>query len=156
MKLKITLSLLAIPLVMQANMYQKDLQVFTVNTAEKKCTTPLTFVYKGDREGYAKEILKDSTELSRIFLHGAGVSTSAMAAGGSIGQSLAGGLATGLAVGLIQGAADAVRNDFEYLYVTECNSGENRTRLMTLVVSNDKLTQEQVDGLAKEDQARSK
>ena len=156
MKLKTTLSLLAVPLVMQANMYQKDLQVFTVNTAEKKCTTPLAFVYKGDREGYAKEIQKDSKELSRIFLHGAGVSTSAMAAGGSIGQSLAGGLATGLAVGLIQGAADAVRNDFEYLYVTECNSGENRTRLMTLVVSNDKLTQEQVDGLAKEDQARSK
>jgi hypothetical protein len=154
MKKRLLLSLMIVPLAIQANMYQKNLQVFTVNTAEKRCSSPLHLVYKGTKEGYAAEIAKHKDDIAMATLGGADFATKALAHGGGA-DAIVGGLVVGLGVFAIKGLADAITGDSEYLYVTECNSGSNKTRLMTLVVSNDKLSEAQWVQLAKKDQARS-
>lgn len=147
MKRKIlTVALTMLPMIASANMYKKDLQAFTVNTAEKRCTAPLHLIYKGDKVGYAKEIAKDEQEMTRAVIGGTSVALSSGVASGAM---------TGLAVFAIQGLVDSATGDYEYLYVTECNSGENRTRLMTLVVSNTAMNESSWVSLAKKDQARS-
>lgn len=154
MKTKILLPLLALPLLLQANEYKKNLQVFTVNTAEKRCASPLHLVYKGTKDGYGVQIAKHQQDIAMATLGGADFTSKALQMGGGA-DALAGGLIVGLGVFAVQGIGDAITGDNEYLYVTECNSGAAKTRLMTLVVSNDKLTETQWVGLAKRDQARS-
>ena len=154
MKKLLLLSLMTLPFILQANEYQKNLQVFTVNTAEKRCSSLLHLVYKGSKEGYGAEIAKHKNDIAMATLGGADFATKALAHGGGA-DAIAGGLVVGLGVFAIKGIADAFTGDSEYLYVTECNSGSNKTRLMTLVVSNDKLSESQWVQLAKKDQARS-
>jgi hypothetical protein len=154
MKKTIWLSLLTLPLMLTANEYHKNLQVFTVNTAEKRCSSPLQVVYKGTKEGYGVEIAKHKDDIAMATLGGADFATKALA-GGAGADALAGGLIVGLGVFAVNGIANAITGDSEYLYVTECNSGANKTRLMTLVVSNDKLSEAQWVQLAKKDQSRS-
>jgi hypothetical protein len=154
MKKTIWLSLLTLPLMLTANEYHKNLQVFTINTAEKRCSTPLHLVYKGTKKGYGAEIAKHKDDLARATLGGADFATKALAHGGGA-DALVGGLVVGLGVFAIGGIANAITGDSEYLFVTECNSGKSKTRLMTLVVSNNKLSEAQWVQLAKKDQSRS-
>ncbi len=142
----ITLSLLCIASLSQANEYQKNLQVFTVNTAEHTCTTQPHLVYKGDKVGYGKEIAKHKDDLIFATLGGA---QTTLNGGGALG-----GLVVGIGVLGINSLITAATGDNEYLYVTECNTGTNKTRLMTLVVSNDKMSEAQWIAVAKKDQLR--
>lgn len=146
MKRTVFLSIAVLPVLLMANHYEKNLQVFTVNTAEQRCTTPLKLIYKGDKAGYAKEIAKNKDDVISSVFDGA----QTMLDGGG----LAGGLIVGLGVLGVNSLVDAAVGDYEYLYVTECNSGENKTRLMTLVVSNDKMSELQWVSAAKRDQIR--
>lgn len=147
MKKNILITALAmVPIMASANMYKKDLQVFTLNTAEKRCETPLRLIYKGDKARYAKEIAKDKDEMTRAVFGGASM---------ALNNGLAGGVVGGLAVFAVQGLVDAATGDHEYLYVTECNSGANKTRLMSLVVSNTAMSESAWTSLAKQDQVRS-
>jgi len=137
---KILLSLACIvPMVASANEYKTDLQVFTANTAKKRCATTPQLIYKGDRAGYAKSMSKTGDQADYAAL-----------------TAIAGGLAVGAIVFSVTALADAATGDYEYLYVTECNSGANKTRLMTLVVSNNSLGEAQWVSAAKRDQARSR
>jgi len=142
----IVLAFALVPMLLSANKYEKNMQVFTVNTAEKRCTTPLKLVYKGDKSGYGKEIAKHKDDVTFAVFGGAQTILD--------GGGLAGGLVVGLGVLGVNSLVDAAVGDYEYLYVTECNSGENKTRLMTLVVSNDKMSEAQWIAAAKRDQAR--
>jgi hypothetical protein len=130
-----------------ANEYHKNLQVFTANTARIPCKTTPVLVYKGDRKGYAQEIAKVKDAMVEGALDGGQlVATSGLVSGA----------VAGLAVFAIKGIYEAATGDYEYLYVAECNSGKERTRLMTLVVSNDKLSEGKWISIAKKDQARSR
>lgn len=139
--------LAVLPVLTMANEYHKNLQVFTANTAHIPCKTAPVLVYKGDRIGYAKEISKANDRMVEGALDGGQLIAS---------TGLVAGAVAGLAVMAIKGIHDAATGDYEYLYVTECNSGSKRTRLMTLVVSNDKLSESQWISIAKKDQARSR
>lgn len=140
-------ALTMLPMMASANMYKKNLQVFTANTAEKRCSTPLHLVYKGNKEGYGTAISKDTDELNRAIIGGLD--------SGFKGGGVGGGVAVGAIVFAVNGVVGAATGDYEYLYVTECNKGVNRTRLMTLVVSNTQLSESTWVSLAKKDQARS-
>ena len=145
---KALIGLLAVlPILTIANEYHKNLQVFTANTAEIPCKTTPVLVYKGDRKGYAEEISKAKDRAVVGALDGAQLINNTGLVNGAI---------AGLAVFAIHSIHDAATGDYEYLYVTECNSGKDRTRLMTLVVSNDKLSEGKWISIAKKDQARSK
>jgi len=146
MNKKILLGLLCTVSLSMANEYHKNLQVFTVNTAEKRCTTPLKLVYKGNKAGYGKEIAKHKDDVTFAVLGG----TQTVLDGGG----LEGGLVVGLGVLGVNSLVDAAVGDYEYLYVTECNSGKNKTRLMTLVVSNNKMSESQWTAAAQRDQVR--
>ena len=73
----------------------------------------------------------------------------------NLGQSLAMGGAFALVGVVVKGISDEIRRDHEYLYIVECNSGQNVTRLITHILSNDKLEEAQWVEMAKRDQARS-
>lgn len=136
-----------LPVLTMANEYHKNLQVFTANTARIPCKTTPVLVYKGDRKGYAQEIAKAKDRMVEGALDGGQlVATSGLVSGA----------VAGLAVFAIKGIHEAATGDYEYLYVTECNSGNERTRLMTLVVSNEKLSEDKWISIAKKDQARSR
>ena len=139
--------LIGAPLVLMANEYHKNLQVFTANTAKKACKTTPRLVYKGDRTGYAKSISKMGDIATESALGGAGAAAAAGVAAAPV---------VGLAVFGILSAVDVATSDHEYLYVTECNSGADRTRLMTLVVSNSALSEPEWTAIAQRDQARSR
>ncbi len=142
------IGLLAIvPILTMANEYHKNLQVFTSNTARIPCRTTPVFIYKGDRQGYAKEISKAKDKLVENTLTGAQLINNTGLINGAI---------AGIAVVAIQSIYSSATSDYEYLYVTECNSGNQKTRLMTLVVSNTKLSENKWIDIAKKDQARSK
>jgi len=137
---KILLSLICLtPILVSANEYKTDLQVFTSNTAKKRCATTPRLIYKGDRAGYAKSMSKTGDQADYAAL-----------------TAISGGLAVGAIVFSVNSLASAITGDYEYLYVTECNSGANKTRLMTLVVSNNALGESQWVAAAKRDQARSR
>ena len=137
---KILLSLICLaPIMASANEYKTDLQVFTSNTAKKRCATAPQLIYKGDRAGYAKSMSKMGDQADYAAL-----------------TAIAGGLAVGAIVFSVTSLASAATGDYEYLYVTECNGGANKTRLMTLVVSNNSLSEAQWVATAKRDQARSR
>jgi hypothetical protein len=145
---KAFIGLLAVlPVLTMANEYHKNLQVFTANTARIPCKTTPVLVYKGDRQGYAQEIAKAKDRAVIGALDGAQLINN---------TGLINGAVAGLAVFAIHSINEAATSDYEYLYVTECNSGSERTRLMTLVVSNDKLSESKWISIAKKDQARSK
>jgi len=145
---KVFIGLLAVmPVLTMANEYHKNLQVFTANTARIPCKTTPVLVYKGDRKGYAQEIAKAKDRMVEGALDGGQlVATSGLVSGA----------VAGLVVFAIKGINEAATGDYEYLYVTECNSGKDRTRLMTLIVSNDKLSESKWISIAKKDQARSR
>jgi len=137
---KILLTLICfVPIMVSANEYKTDLQVFTANTAKKRCSTVPQLIYKGDRAGYSKSMSKTGDQADYAAL-----------------TAISGGLAVGAIVFSVNSLASAITGDYEYLYVTECNSGANKTRLMTLVVSNNALGESQWVAAAKRDQARSR
>ena len=154
MNKKILLGLFCMVSFIHANEYHKNLQVFTVNTAEKRCTTPLHVVYKGDKNGYGREVAKQSDDIMHAALGGTRRALNGLQSS-SGADALTGGIIVGLGVFAINKITDGITGDNEYLYVTECNSGENRTRLMTLVVSNDKMSEAQWTATAKKDQSGS-
>lgn len=165
-----------------ADNYSENLMVFTSNTMERGCTTAPAVIYQGTKKDYVEFFKKEMNELAATAkanesgsVDKSGLVTSvglgaqnalnsvAVAANGALLASgkdmLAHGLA-GMGVGLAHMAINAGINesmmDYEYLYVTECNkNSSDRTRLMTLVVSNDKLEEPKWIELAKEDQAKA-
>lgn len=138
MKKKLLPLLCIVPILASANEYQTNVQVFTSNTAGKPCTTTPQMVYKGNRFNYAEHMSK----------------TGDAAVYGALFSLL--GLGVGAAVFGIGATSEALVGDNEYLYVTECNSGADKTRLMTLVVSNNKMSEAQWLPLAQKDQTRGK
>ena len=140
---------------LSANQYQKNVQVFTVNTAQKRCSTPLHVVYQGNKEGYGVEVAKYKEEIASAVR--GGTQTALTNLQGSVSaDAITGGAIVGAGVIVLNSVVNGITGDNEYLYVTECNRGKEKTRLMTLVVSNDKMSPSAWIALAKQDQAKAK
>lgn len=158
--------LFLLPIFTIADSYSENLMIITANTMEKKCTNIPHEIFKGTRDNYAQQnrILSQAVSdtavfalNSKPFIEGAaravvGVGKSA---GANLTQGLEQGVAGGVAIALGNVAVRAVIGDNEYLYVTECNEGDERTRLMTLVVSNSSMSEDEWVKLAKEDQEKA-
>ncbi|MBD3840027.1 MAG: hypothetical protein IE878_06560 [Epsilonproteobacteria bacterium] len=157
--------LFLLPVFSIADSYSENLMVITANTAEKRCTNTPSVVFKGTRADYADQNFKLSQGLqdatlialnSKDFIEGAARS---VVGAGDVGANLAQGLKNGLALGVatvaVGIAVNAAISDHEYLYVTECNEGDERTRLMTLVVSNSSMSEDAWVKLAKDDQEKA-
>lgn len=164
-KNKKLLSLLfLLPIIASADSYYENLQIMTANTMEKKCANTPHLIFQGKRIDYAQqnfEISKGLTDAalvalnSKAFIEGSARSVVGIGdAGANIGKGLKEGLAVGVATVAVGIAVNAAISDNEYLYVTECNEGDERTRLMTLVVSNSSLSEDEWTKLAKEDQEK--
>ncbi len=142
-----------------ADMYKHDLQVFTANTMEIPCSGTPKILFFGEYEKVAKQSaqeIKDAIN-SGISLAGSSVS-SWVGAGGIDGSSLGAHIGAGLIGNLIgtgiKNAVYASIDDPEYLMISECNSGTQYTRLITMVISNEKLTLDVAKKLATADQIK--
>ena len=163
-KMKLKWAFLLLPIIASADSYYENLQIMTANTMEKKCANTPHLIFQGKRIDYAQqnfEISKGLTDAalvalnSKAFVEGAARSVVGIGdAGANIGKGLKEGLAVGVATVAVGIAVNAAISDNEYLYVTECNEGDERTRLMTLVVSNSSLSENEWTKLAKEDQEK--
>lgn len=163
-KMKLKWAFLLLPIIASADSYYENLQIMTANTMEKKCANTPHLIFQGKRIDYAQqnfEISKGLTDAalvalnSKAFIEGSARSVVGIGdAGANIGKGLKEGLAVGVATVAVGIAVNAAISDNEYLYVTECNEGDERTRLMTLVVSNSSLSENEWTKLAKEDQEK--
>ena len=142
-----------------ADMYKHDLQVFTANTMEIPCAgTPKVLMF-GEYDQIAK---LSAEEMQSIINHGIGQAGSSvsswMGATGFSGTDLTRNLGAGF-IGaflgtMIKNSVYASLDDPEYLMISECNSGKNYTRLVTMVVSNTKLDLAVAKKLAMDDQRK--
>lgn len=142
-----------------ADMYSHNLQVFTANTMEIPCSTTPKELFFGKPE-VVMEMSKK--EIKTILDHGidqAGSSVGSWVnASGISGKDLGANIGAGL-IGsylgtLTKNLAYKAMDDEEYMLVSECNSGKNYTRLITMVVSNKELDLNTAKALAKQDQAK--
>ena len=141
----------------QADMYQHNLQVFTANTMEVPCKTAPKELFFGEYEKVVEMTQKEMKDIvnSGISQLGSnvgewftanGISGSDFAAQAGIGIV---GTMMGLAV---RKAIYSAMDDPEYLLISECNSGKDYTRLITMVVSDEKLDLATAKQYAKQDQ----
>jgi len=143
----------------QADMFKHDLQVFTANTMEIPCGGAPKELFFGKYE----EVVKMSNEEIKNIVNngvsqvGSNVGSWFGASGidaGSLGANLgAGMIGTYLGTALKNAVYDAI-NDPEYLLISECNTGKNYTRLITMVVSNNELDLITAKQLAQQDQRK--
>ncbi|EFK97023.1 secreted protein [sediment metagenome] len=165
MSKKLLSLLFLLPVITIADSYSENLMVITANTMEKKCTNTPHVVFQGKRIDYAQqnfEISKGLTDAalvalnSKAFIEGSARSVVGIGdAGANMAKGLKEGLAVGVATVAVGMAVNAAISDNEYLYVTECNEGDDRTRLMTLVVSNTMMNEDVWIKFAKEDQEKA-
>lgn len=189
-----------------ANNYNDpNIQVFTVNTMEKRCSTEPVLIYKGRLHKYNNWVAQNEDNIikfsqmntyereqalnnpaaaageasalskqasfdigSQALLgatHGAvgvlqsGTTVLGNSVNGSLGNAVGQGLGQGLAAGVVGGLAkvayDAYVSDWDYLLIRECNTGEDRTRLISNVISNDELQEDVWVNMAIQDQRGS-
>jgi len=142
-----------------ADMYKHDLQVFTANTMEIPCKSKPKELFFGEyekAEEFSKKEMKNILD-GGISQAGSNVGSWINASGFS-GSDLAKNLGAGM-IGNMLGkltlnAVYAAMDDPEYLLISECNSGKEYTRLITMVVSDKKLDLATAKKLAQEDQKK--
>lgn len=142
-----------------SDMYKHNLQVFTANTMEIPCKTAPKELFFGKAEE-AEKFSKD--EMKSIV--NSGISSAGSHAGEWIrANGISGGdLLRGFGIGFIgdllgtwtKNAIYAAMDDPEYILISECNNGKEYTRLITMVVSEEKLPLEKAKALAKADQEK--
>ena len=143
----------------QADMYKHNLQVFTSNTMEIPCSGTPKELYFGTYEQVAKLSGKEVKDIINGGISEVGSNVGSwFTANGISGSDLARNAGVGL-IGTLVGTAikNAIyssMDDPEYLLISECNSGKSYTRLITMVVSNDKLDLATAKQLAKQDQRK--
>lgn len=161
--------LFLLPIFTIADSYSENLMVITANTMEKRCTNTPHEIYKGTRDNYAQQNFEMSKSLtnaaitntvittlnSKPFIEGAAKAVTVGNAGANLTKGIKEGLIIGAATTAISMTIAASIMDSEYLYITECNEGDERTRLMTLVVSNSSMREDEWVKLAKEDQEKA-
>jgi len=142
-----------------SDMYKHNLQVFTANTMEIPCRTTPKVLFFGEAEkaeAFTKNEMKSLID-NGISAAGSNVG-SWLTTNGISGGDLAAGFGAGFIgslVGLgIKNAAYAAMDDPEYIMISECNSGKNYTRLITMVVSQEKLDLATAKDLAMRDQKK--
>ncbi len=142
-----------------SDMYKHNLQVFTANTMEIPCRTTPKVIFFGEAEkaeAFTKSEMKTIVD-NGISAAGSNIG-SWLTANGISGGDLAAGFGAGFIgslVGLgIKNAVYAAMDDPEYIMISECNSGKNYTRLITMVVSQDKLDLAVAKDLAIRDQKK--
>jgi len=160
MKKKILMSLLLLgTTATHADMYKHDLQVFTANTMEIPCSgTPKTLFF-GEYEKVAKQ---SAEEIQNVINGGVSAASSSVGSwvnangisGSELGKNIGAGLVGAFLGNMLKNAAYASMDDPEYLMISECNSGKNYTRLITMVVSNETLSLAVAEKLAKDDQRK--
>jgi hypothetical protein len=141
------------------DMYKHNLQVFTANTMEIPCKTAPKVLFFGEAEK-GEEFTKNEV---KSIIDG-GISSAGsnignwLTAQGISGKDLAAGFGAGFIGSLLgtwtRNAIYAAMDDPEYVMISECNSGKDYTRLITMVVSQDKLKKEHARDLALKDQAK--
>lgn len=142
-----------------ADMYKHNLQVFTSNTMEIPCSGTPKELYFGTYEQVTKLSEKEVKDIINGGISEVGSNVGSwFSANGISGGDLAKNAGVGL-VGTLVGTAikNAIyssMDDPEYLLISECNSGKHYTRLITMVVSNDKLDLATAKQLAEQDQRK--
>lgn len=144
-----------------ADMYKHNLQVFTSNTMEIPCSGTPKELYFGTYEQVAKLSGKEVKDIINGGISEVGSNVGSwFSANGVSGSDLAKNAGVGIIgtmVGLaIKNAVYSSMDDPEYVLISECNSGKRYTRLITMVVSNDKLDLATAKQLAKQDQNKMK
>jgi len=141
----------------KADMYTHNLQVFTANTMEIACSGTPKELYFGTYEQVSKLSAKEVKDIINGGISEVGSNVGSwFSANGISGGDLAKNAGVGL-IGTLLGTAIkniaySVMDDPEYLLISECNSGKKYTRLITMVVSNEKLDLATAKQLAKQDQ----
>lgn len=143
-----------------ADMYKHNLQVFTANTMEIPCSGSPKELFFGE---YDKVSKLSALEMKNVINGGIGQAGSSVSGwvnangnidGSSLGANLGAGFLGSLIGTGIKNAVYASIDDPEYLLISECNSGNKYTRLITMVVSNDKLDLSTAKQLAQQDQQK--
>ncbi len=142
-----------------SDMYKHNLQVFTANTMEVPCRTTPKVLFFGEAEK-AEKFTKD--EVQSIINGGISSAGSHLGEWFSANGISGGDLLRGFGIGFIgnllgtwtKNAIYSAMDDPEYIMISECNSGKDYTRLITMVVSQDKLPLEKAKALAMEDQKK--
>ena len=144
---KTMLLALGLQTLMFADSFKHNEQVFTVNTMEIECTEEPKMLYFGTAAEVTVEISKEIQLLSsgetrnlsadlQTYLQGADLVNNSVKVGNILGiANLAGKI---LGDGLV-GLTRKIFSDPEYMYVSECNKGDEYTRLVSLVVLEDKV-----------------
>lgn len=159
MKKIITAALLCASTTLYADMYKHNLQVFTANTMEIPCRTTPKVLFFGEAEKASQFTAKEMKDVINGGISEAGHNVGSwITANGISGGDLAAGFGAGFLGSLIgtgiKNAVYASMDDPEYIMISECNSGKSYTRLITMVVSNDKLDLEVAKNLAMSDQKK--
>lgn len=142
-----------------ADMYQHNLQVFTANTMEIPCASQPKELFWGKKEEVIEMTNKEMKDILDNGISQAGSNVGSwVTANGISGKDLAAGFGSGL-IGsylgtLTKNAVYKAIDDPEYMLISECNSGKDYTRLITMVVSQDELPLEKAHFLAQQDQLK--
>ena len=140
-----------------ADSYKHNLQLFTANTMEIPCSTKPKEIFFGE---YDEVVKLSHEEMKNIINSGIGQAGSSVGswinANGVNSSDLFKNFGAGF-IGSILGtmtnhAIYAAMDDYEYLLISECNSGKSYTRLITMVVSAEELDLDRVKSLAVQDQ----
>ena len=142
-----------------ADMYKHDLQVFTANTMEIPCRTTPKVLFFGEEEKASQFTANEVKNAVSGGISEAGHHIGSwFTANGISGKDLAAGFGAGLIGTLvgtgIKNAVYAAIDDPEYIMISECNTGKYYTRLITMVVSNNKLDLSVAKQLAAADQKK--
>jgi hypothetical protein len=144
MKKIVTAALLCVSTSLWADMYQHNLQVFTSNTMETPCHTTPKVLFFGKAEEASAFTKEEVNNIINNGISEAGNSLGSwFSSNGVSGRDLAAGFGAGM-IGSFLGkltlkAVYAVMDDPEYIMISECNSGNSYTRLITMVVSSEKM-----------------
>ena len=144
---------------LNADFFKHDLQVFTANTMEIPCSGTPKVLYFGEYEKVSQQSAQEMKNIINSGISQVGASAGSwVGANGIDGASLGANLGAGL-IGSYLGtkfknAVYASMDDPEYLMVSECNSGKSYTRLITMVISEEKLGLDVVKQYALKDQRK--
>ena len=141
------------------SMYAESVQVFKTNTMHLQVdkNTKLEKLFVGTMEEYTKrqkEILSSQTIKSAVgesvvtvFNTNASSLSEVAKNGGSSGGLIGAGLILGMTA--VMGATNYITEDFIYLYLAKGTNVDNQeTLIYSLIISNDKLENEEIEKLA--------
>jgi len=142
-----------------ADMYKHDLQVFTANTMEIPCKSKPKELFFGEYEKVMKLSNEDMQSVLNSGISQAGSNVGSWinmngVSGADLAKNLGAGMIGNMLGKLTLKAVYAAMDDPEYLLISECNSGKNYTRLITMVVSDKELDLATAKKLAQEDQKK--